>query len=79
MYPNTGNESGLQAVKNVLQAREEQFPLTLYIIEELESCLKWNNSIFNKKHFLQTDGTAQDPRMSCSYSDIAIEQFGKKA
>ena len=39
MYPNTSNESGLQAVENVLQAREEQFPLTLYIIEALELCL----------------------------------------
>ena len=49
------------------------------MIESLELCLKCDNSIFNKKHFFQNDDTAQGSHMSCSYSDIAIEQFGKKA
>ena len=40
MFPNIDNESGLQAVKNALEAREEQFPPTLCIIEALELCLK---------------------------------------
>ena len=79
MFPSIDNESGLQALKKALEAREEQFPPTLCIIEALELCLKCNNSIFNKKHFLQNDGTAQGPHMSCSYGDIAIEQFDKKA
>ena len=78
IFPNIDNESGLQAVKNTLEAREEQFPPTLCKIEALELCLKCNNSIFNKKHFLQNDSTAQRPHMSCSYGDIAIEQFDKK-
>ena len=78
MFPSNDNESGLQAVKNALEATEEQFPPTRCITEALELCLKCNNSIFNKKHFLQNDGTAQGPHMSCSYSDIAIEQFYKK-
>ena len=61
----------LQAVKkNALEAREDQFPPTLCITEPLESWLKCNNSIFNNKHFLLTDGTT---------GDIAIEQFDKKA
>ena len=79
MFPSIDDDSGLQAVKNALEAREEQFPSAVSIIEVLELCLKCNNSIFNKKHFLQKDGTAQGPHMSCSYSDIFIEQFGKKA
>ena len=41
--------------------------------------LESNNSVFNNNHFLQTDGTAQGPHMSCSYSGIAIESFHKKA
>ena len=53
IFPNIDNESGLQAVKNTLEAREEQFPPTLCKIEGLELCLKCNNSIFNKKQFLQ--------------------------
>ena len=79
MFPSIGNGSGLQAVKYALEARDEQFPPTLCVIDALKLCLKCNNSIFNKKHFLQTDGTAQSPYMSCSYSDIAIEKFDKKA
>ena len=36
-------------------------------------------SLINNKNFLQTDGTAQSPYVSCSYSDIVIEGFNKKA
>ena len=42
-------------------------------------CLECNNSIFNNKHFIQPDGTAQGPHMSCSYSDIAIQYLDVKA
>ena len=59
IFPKIDNESGLQAVKNTLEARDEQFPPTFGIIETLELCLKCNNSIFNKKHFLQADRNAQ--------------------
>ena len=64
MFPSMYNESGLQAVKNALEAREEQFTREQCIIEAPKLCLKCNNSIFNKKHFLQNDGTAQGPHMS---------------
>ena len=73
MFPSINNESGLQAVKNALEARVGQFPPILCIIEAIELCLKCNNSIFNKRHFLQNDSTAQGPHISCSYGDIAIE------
>ena len=79
MFPSTDNESGLQAEKNALEAREEQFPTTLCITEALELCLKCYSSIFNKKHYFQTDGTAAGPHIPCSYSDIAIEKFDKKS
>ena len=72
MFSSIDNESGLQAIKNASEAREQQFPPAFCIIEALGLCLKCNNSIFNKSH----DGT---PHMSCSYGDIAIEQFDKKA
>ena len=36
MFCSIDNESGLQAVKNALEAREEQFPPTLCIIEALK-------------------------------------------
>ena len=40
------------------EAREEQFSTTLCITEALKTCLRCNNSTFNKEHFLQIDGTA---------------------
>ena len=42
-------------------------------------CLESNSSVFNNNYFLQTAGTAQGPHMSCSYSDIAIENFNEKS
>ena len=79
IFPSIDNQSGLQAVKNTLEARQEQFPPTVCITEALKLCLESNKSVFNNNHFLQTDGTAQGPQMSCSYSEIAIESFNKKA
>ena len=77
MFPSIDNESGLQAVKNALEAREEQFPPTLCITEALELYLKCNNSIFNKKHFLQNCSTDQGPHMSCSYGELPLSNLIK--
>ena len=79
IFPSIDNQSGLQAMKNALESRQEQFPPTGCIIEALKLCLESNSSVFNNKHFLQTDGVAQGPHMSCSYSDIAIESFNQKS
>ena len=76
MFPSIDNISGLKAVKNILDARQDQVPPTACIIEALKLCLECNNSIFNNKHFF--DGTAQGPHMSCSYSNIAIHCFDVK-
>ena len=78
MFRSIDNISGLKAVKSILDAREDQSPPTVCIIEALKLCLECINSIFNNKHFLQSDGTAQGPYMSCSYNDIAIQYFDVK-
>ena len=70
MFPSIDNISGLTA-------RQDQFPVC--IIEALKLCLQCNNFIFNNKNFLQSDGIAQGPHISCSYSDIAIQYFDVKA
>ena len=67
--------SGLKAVESILDARQDQFPSMVCIIEALKLSLEFNNSIFNNKHFLTSDSTAQGPHISCSYSDIAIQYF----
>ena len=75
MFPNIDNKSRLDAVKSVLLKRSSNAPPVECILEGLELCLTCNNSIFNNRNFLQTDGTAQGPHMSCSYSDFAMSKF----
>ena len=79
IFRSVDNISGLKAVKSILDSRQDQFPPTASIIGAVKLCLECNNSIFNDKHFLQSDGTTQGPQMSCSYSDIAIQYFDVKA
>ena len=52
---------------------------TKCILEALRLCLECNNYVFNDKNFIQTDGTAQGPHMSCSYSDVAMAHFDNRA
>ena len=63
------NKSGLKSGYNILELRDSKFPPTSFVIEALELWLSCNNSIFNNTNYLQTDGTAQGPHMSCSYTD----------
>ena len=78
MFPSIDNISRLKAVKSILDARQDQFPPATSIIAALILCLECINSIFSNKHFLQSEGTAQGPHMSYSYSDIAIQYFDVK-
>ena len=79
MFPSIDNISWLKTVKNILDARQDQFASTASIIVALKLCLECNNSILNNKHFLQSDDTAQGLHMFCLYSDIAIQYFVVKA
>ena len=81
MFPNIGNNLGLSSVKKYLDLCSENIPPANCLLEAeaLELCLSCNNSIFNNENYLQTDGTAQGPHMSCSYADIAMADFDKEA
>ena len=79
MFSSIDNISGLKAIKSILDVRQDHFPPTTCIIEALKLCLECNNSIFDNKHFVQSDGAAQSLHMSCSYSDIAIQYFDVEA
>ena len=75
MFPNIDSKSGLLSVKETLTESNFDVHRTQCIVNTLEICLTCNskfNSKFNHQHFLQTDGTAQGPHMSCSYADIAM-------
>ena len=79
MFPNIDNKSDLDAVKSILLNRSTNTPPVECTLEGLKPCLTCNNSIFNNRNLLQTDGVAQTPHMSCSYSDIAMSKFDTAA
>ena len=64
MFLSIDNESSIKAVERVLNDRESKNPPTECVLEALRLCLECNNSVFNDKNFIQTDGTAQGPHMS---------------
>ena len=66
-------------MKNILLNRDNKLPPSECIIEALELRLNFNNSNVNKQHYLQMDGTAQDPHMSYSYSDFAMYSYNLTA
>ena len=78
MFPSIDTVLGLEAVSEILRNRESDFPPTECILDVLKLCLECNNSVFNNHFYLQVDGTAIGPHMSCSYSDIAMYKFDLK-
>ena len=79
MFPSIDNNMGIASVRKYLDERESKDLPTDCVIEALELCLSCNNSVFNNTNYLQTDGTAQGPHMSCSYADIAMAYHDRKA
>ena len=79
MFPSIDNISGLEEVSEILSNRESDFSPAECILEALTICLECNNSVFDNVFYLQESGTAMDPHMSCSYSDIAMYRFDIKA
>ena len=75
MFPSIHNVKGMDAVRLALNTRDSNKPSTECVLEGLEICLYNNNSIFDKNHLLQTNGTATGALNSCSYSDIAINRL----
>ena len=63
IFPSIDNNFGLKMVFENYESRVNKFPPTQSVIEALELCLTCNNSIFNNKNYLQTDGTAQGPHV----------------
>ena len=65
----------MEAVSEILENRETDFPPTECFLDTLKLCLECNNSLFNDKFYLQEDVTAMGPHISCSSSDIAMYRF----
>ena len=72
MYPSTDNDRGIAAVRNALETKAYKSPSTYSIIEDLEICLKCNNSRFGSQNNLQLNGTATGAPNSCSDANLAV-------
>ena len=79
MFHSIDNKMGINSVKKFLDERVCKDPPTQCVTEALELCLNCKNSVFHNTNYIQTDGTAQGPHMSCSYSDIAMAGHDSKA
>ena len=77
MFPSIDYVKGMDAVKLVLNTSVSDKPRTECVLEGLQICLYHNNSLFDKKHLLQTNGTATGALNSCSYSEIAINRLDR--
>ena len=64
----------MDTVRLALKTRDSNKPSTECVLEVLQICLYNNNSIFDKNHLLQTNGTATGAPNSGSYSAIAINR-----
>ena len=71
-YPSIDNNIGIVSARKYLDGRECKDLLTDCVTEALELHLSCNNFASNNTNYLQTNGTAQGPHMSCSYTDIAM-------
>ena len=79
MFPSINNVFGLEAVSEILENSETDFPPADCILEAIKLYMECNNSVYKDKFYLQVDGTAMGPHMSCWYSDIAMYRFNLKA
>ena len=79
MFPSIDNVSGLEAVFQIPENRETDFPPAECILEALKLCLERKNSVFNEKFYLQEDDNTMGQQMSCSYRYFAMYRFDLKA
>ena len=79
MYPSihVNNKIGLQACRKILDSREVLKLSTDCLMNAIKITLDNNSSTFNNTHYLQTDGTAMDPKNACSYADVSVSKIGK--
>ena len=80
LYTNIPHEEGMKAVLDILHEKcdSDLFPTIHSIMKLLESVLKLNNFKFNKKHFLQIQGTAMGTRVAPTYANIFMNSFEEK-
>ena len=77
LYPSIDNGRGITAVRKALETRASETRSTDCIIEDLEICLKCNNSRFGLENFFQLNGAATGAPNSFSYVDLVVFNIDK--
>ena len=75
LYPHIPHNEGLDAIRNVLNGRENQETPTNLIVDLAELVLRNNNFEFDGKHYLQTLGTAIGTKMAPAYANIFMDRL----
>jgi hypothetical protein len=79
MFPSIDNQSGVERVRYKLTQYADKLDVPVEcVVEALEICLKRNCSTFRGHYWLQENGTAMGPKISCSYADIVAENIDQK-
>ena len=74
-YANIPHEEGVEACKELLNARTVQEPPTEDIVKLITLIFTKNNFSFNNKHYLQLKGTAMGTCMAPSYANIFMDNL----
>ena len=65
IFSSIDNKMGINSVITFLDEKACKDPSTQSVIEAHEFYLSCNKSVFNNTNYIQRDGTAQEPHMSC--------------
>ena len=75
LYTNIPLEESLEIMEKKFFPKTNCVIPTTYLIRMLELILKCNNFTFNRKHFLQVNGTAMGTRVAPTYANLFMAHF----
>lgn len=79
MFLSINNNMRIASARKHLDERVYKYLPTDCMLKAIQPCLSFNNSAFNNTNSLHTNGTAQGPHMSFSYTYIAMDDHDSKA
>ena len=75
LYTNIPLEESLEIMEREFFPKTNCVIPTTYLVRMLELILKCNNFTFNRKHFLQVNGTAMGTRVAPTYANLFMAHF----
>ena len=75
LYTNIPLEESLEIMEKEFFPKTNCVIPTTYLVRMLELILKCNNFTFNRKHFLQVNGTAMGTRVAPTYANLFMAHF----